>query len=111
MVGRWGTQAICSHQVAGSIWARSTTPLGAPSSGTILTRPRSGGSRPRRTCVVVVLPAPDGPVSATRLPGRIEALSPAGVHAPREATDTSSSSIVDERRSGAGRSPCSGTGV
>ena len=108
MAGRWGTQATCSHQEAGSMRARSTAP---PPSGRTSTRPSSGASRPSRTWEAVVLPAPEGPARATRRPGRMVALSPAGARAPRALTDRSSMRMVARLRSGAGRSPRSGRGA
>ena len=54
------------------------------------------------------MPAPDGPVSTVRRPGRIVALSPEGAQAPRAATLRSSISMTARARSGAGAVPCSG---
>ena len=75
------------------------------------TVPRSTGSSDMSTWEVVVLPAPEGPVSATRRPGRIWAVSPAGAQLPRAATLRSSISMTAEARSGAGIVPRSGRGV
>ena len=108
MTGRWGTQAICAHHVAGSICDRSTA---SPAGPTTRTAPRSAGSRDSSTWEVVVLPAPEDPASATRRPGRILAVSPAGAQEPRAATPRSSISMTAEDRSGAGSVPRPGRGA
>ena len=60
---------------------------------------------------MVVLPAPESPVSATRRPGRMTALRRWGAHAPRAATERSSIRIVAVAREGTGAVPRSGMGV
>ena len=103
------SHAVWSSHERASISARAVL---RPAASTTSTRPPSAVRSRRTTSASVDLPHPLGPITAVTVPGRSVRVAPSGAAPCRPSWRTTRlrTSMVAERRSGAGRVPAGGSG-